>query len=113
MRLSHHVARFWLRPGVLWPVKLAVKSPPPFEYEVAVAAPMRIAWHREEQPYEVAEPPYHTIRFRLTDYSPSGDVCHYELIPSCRPGWRYIFDGPRIIAERVGVVVTRRRAKAA
>lgn len=96
---GHHVAHLWLAPGVLLLDNLAVPSPPPSSWYIHIMPPCN--WIAAGPSIPPAVLRLQTAEFRLVDYSPSGDVAHYELVTRPPDGFRWLAIDGALCTERV------------
>lgn len=99
------VARFWFAPGVeVYPntaVPYDLVNGPERYWRFAIREPFAFCAVRMEDmcPEDIA--PIQTADFRLTDWSPGGEVAHYELDSQPPRGWRWLAHRGEIIPERI------------
>lgn len=98
-------AHFWFAPGVEVMRGQRVPHPPPRDIRIPIKQPFPSAamleWRGEFTEWyaaDVAIPQDATSR--LANYSPSGEVAHYEIEPRPPRGWRWIAVDGTIHIER-------------
>lgn len=87
----------WFAPGVEVYGGCAIQNPPPANIRFDIGVP----WHPIAPPIQRYRSQVMTAEFRLTDWSETGEVAHYELVSAPPKGWRWIAANGAIVAERL------------